>query len=84
MTTETDEVKLLPIGRLTFLRKVLSKLPFHCKYCGKRYVDCHSDKINILMPIPQNGKCCPNGHEGYTDEFTGFSINRYHFDKINP
>lgn len=57
-----------------------------CSYCGKFYTaKCHTDKINIFYPIPQNGRCCPDGHEGYTDEFTGYAIIRYHFDFVtNP
>lgn len=77
-----DEVKVLPLEKVTLWRRFLSKLPFHCRYCGKRYVNCHSNKINILMPVPQNGKCCPLGHEGYTDEFIGFDIIRHRFDNI--
>lgn len=74
------EVKILPIVHVTIWRRILSKLPFHCSYCGKKYVKCHSNKINILMPLPQNGRCCPDGHEGYTDEFIGFDIIRHWFD----
>jgi len=76
------EVKVLPIGKKSIWKKITSFLPFHCRYCGKRYVKCHSDKINVLMPLPQNGRCCPDGHEGYTDEFTGFAIMRHWFDNI--
>ena len=36
----------------------------------------------MLMPVPQNGKCCPDGHMGYITVFTGYSsVNRY-FDQV--
>jgi len=76
------KVKPKKIGKLSLIRKCLRIAPNHCGYCGKRYVDCYSRKVNILMPIPINGKCCPNGHEGYVDEFVGWGTVRYKFDYI--
>ena len=62
-----------PIGKLSIWRKILKHIPGFCSYCGKRFVPCHSKDINLWMPVPQNGKCCPDGHEGYTVMFTGFA-----------
>jgi hypothetical protein len=53
-----------------------------CSYCGRVYVKCHSKEINLFMPVPQNGKCCPDGHEGYVDEFLGWGVIRKFFDYV--
>lgn len=54
-----------------------------CLYCGKRYVPCHSDGVNSLMPAPRDGYCCPDGHEGYTDRHVCYgSFIRDRFDHV--
>lgn len=52
-----------------------------CSYCGRRYVRCHSPALSVVVPLPANGWCCPDGHEGYIDRFlvTG-DIVRERFD----
>lgn len=35
-----------------------------------------------MIPTPKNGKCCPNGHEGYVKEFTGYSEVTHHYDFV--
>jgi hypothetical protein len=62
------KIKIKPVKKLTFWRKVTSMLYHHCSYCGKRYVNIHSEDINLFCPLPQNGKGCPDGHEGYIIE----------------
>lgn len=79
---ELKEVKPMQIGKLNLIHKILRVLPYHCSYCGSMYKKCHSDKVNLLMPLPQNGRCCPNGHEGYVDEFTGYATIRHWFDLV--
>lgn len=76
-------------GRISLFRKLLIRLfgkRWVCSYCGKRYsARCHSDKIDLLMPVPQNGRCCPDGHEGYVVRFTGWNYVRDTFDYVeNP
>ncbi len=70
---EYQKVESKPMGKVNIWRMLLSKIPFHCSYCGKLYVGCHSDDINTIFPLPQNGRCCPDGHEGYTKEFIGLA-----------
>lgn len=73
--------------RLSLWRRLLRRLPGFCGYCGRKYVHCHSKRINLLMPLPQNGRSCPLGHEGYVDEIVtpaGDRI-RHTFDYVtNP
>ncbi|MCF7834886.1 hypothetical protein K9M48_02410 [Candidatus Gracilibacteria bacterium] len=70
------------LGKISLFRSVMSKLSGYCSYCGKRYVSCHSEKVNLFFPLPQNGKCCPDGHEGYVDVFMGWGNCRQTFDLI--
>lgn len=73
------------LSKITLFRAFLSKLPGFCSYCGKKYVGCHSKNINIFFPVPQNGKCCPDGHEGYVDIFMGWGTVKNTFDFVeNP
>jgi len=72
---------------ISFFKKVLSKLSGFCSYCGKKYIPCHSEKINIFFPLPQNGnsKCCPDRYEGYVYVFMGWGNCRQSFDFVkNP
>ena len=70
------------LTNLNLFRKITRYLPYHCSYCGRFYKRCHNEKINLLMPIPQNGWCCPDGHEGFIDEFIGCGEIRYKFDFV--
>lgn len=85
MKTQSETEKIVtpkPLGKMNFLRKILSFLPGFCSYCGKMYVSCHSKEINIFFPLPQNGKCCPDGHEGYVKSFNGWGIVKTVFDFV--
>lgn len=77
-------IEIKPIEKVSKWRRLLSKLPFHCKHCGKKYISCHGGNVNILVPLPQNGKCCPDGHEGYVDEFMLYGTVRHWIDNVNP
>lgn len=68
---------------LGWWRSLTRRLPGCCSYCGRLYVPCHSPKINLFYPVPQNGMCCPDGHEGYVDEhhIPGYSTRR-RFDLV--
>jgi hypothetical protein len=77
-----EQVVQKPIVKLNWYRKIMRFMPYHCSYCGKLYRRCHSNKINMLMPNPQNGKCCPDGHEGYVVEFTGYCEIIHWFDFV--
>lgn len=80
-----EQVKPKEIGKLSLLKKLMRFIPFHCSYCGKMYKKCHSEKVNLFMPLPQNGRCCPDGHEGYVIEFLGFAEVKHTFDFVkNP
>jgi len=78
-----NQITLKEIGELSLFRKIMKFAPCHCSYCGKMHVNCHSKDINIMMPIPQNGKACPDGHEGYVVIFTGYAefVKRFDFVK---
>lgn len=88
MKTQSETEKKIspkPVRKMSFLRKMLSMLPWFCSYCGKMYIGCHSKDINILFPMPQNGKCCPDGHEGYVTSFNGYAEIKTIFDFVeNP
>ncbi len=79
--TDPNLVKPLPIKKLSLLRVILTKLPSFCAYCGRHYTRCYSREAG-LYPLPLMGKCCPNGHEGYIDEYIGHSKVRKRFDMI--
>jgi len=72
----------MSVGKVNWFRKCLSILPGFCSYCGRMYVSCHSKSISLFLPVPQNGKCCPSGHEGYVDQFVGCGEVRWKFDYI--
>ncbi len=76
------KVECKEIGDLSFLRNITKHIIGFCKYCGKKYVNCHSNDLNLFFPLPQNGKCCPNGHEGYTEQFMGWGIIVNKFDNV--
>lgn len=76
------KVKPKKIGKLSVFRKLIRYMPNHCSYCGQRYIGCHSDHVNILYPMPENGKYCPNGHEGYVKSFYGHGYIKHTFDYI--
>lgn len=78
---EKVEVRMVP-KKLSIYRFLLSKLPGFCSYCGKKYVCAYSNKINLFNPVPQNGKICPNGHEGYMNENILCCIVRHHIDNV--
>ena len=52
-------------------RSILSILPGFCGYCGKKYIK-----------FPENGKSCPNGHEGYIDIVSGSLLTRNYYDNV--
>ena len=83
---ETNEqVTVKPVPELNFFMKMMSKLPKNCSYCGKRYVPCHSNNVNVFFPLAQNGKCCPDGHEGFVKVFHGWGYVNNWFDFVkNP
>lgn len=72
MTEENEKqrVSCKPIPKklsfLAWLSKTVFGGHFSCSYCGKWYTKCHSKEVDIFMPVGQNGRCCPDGHEGYT------------------
>lgn len=67
---------------LSLVYKISSKLPGFCSYCGKRYVKAYSNNINLLFPYPQEGKICPDGHEGYMIENILCGIIKHKIDNI--
>lgn len=63
-------------------RWLLSLLPGFCSYCGKKYIACNQG-IDTFTFMPKNGRCCPDGHEGYVDRFiVSGDIARYTFDYV--
>lgn len=63
------EVKPVP-ARLSWWRWLLSSLPGHCSYCGRRYRPAAvSGSFSVFAPLGATGRCCPDGHEGYADQF---------------
>jgi hypothetical protein len=76
------KVKIKKIGKLSIIRKILRHIPYFCSSCGKMYVKIHINKMNILMPLPQNGKGCPDGHEGYIMEFIGVGYVKHIFNHL--
>jgi len=80
---ENEPVKIKPVpDTLSIFRKILTYVPGFCKYCGKKFTPCHSKEFNILIPTPQNGKCCPEGHIRYVKEFLGHSVQEKWFDNV--
>lgn len=79
----SEQVQCKPVGNVSLWRRFLSRFVGFCSYCGKGYVPCHSKEMNLLLPLPQNGKTCPDGHEGYVDrmELWGGKT-RYLFDLV--
>jgi len=75
------EVKPFP-QKLSLVCFLFSKLPGFCSYCGKRYVDSYSNKVNLFNPIIPTGKMCPNGHEGYIKENVLCGIIKYQIDNV--
>lgn len=86
-TAAPERVVPMPIdAKRSFFRRVVAKIFGRwvaCSYCGKFYTArCHSNDVNLFLPLPQNGRCCPDGHEGYVDEFVGAGTIRHWFDLV--
>lgn len=79
-----NKVVCQPVGDVPWYRKMLRFVPGFCNYCGFKYVDAYSTNVNLLVPLPQNGRCCPHGHEGYVDEVVSLdgSFIRHEFDNL--
>lgn len=76
-------IEAKPLQKMSLGRKILSFLPYHCSYCGKMYVPCHSKSMSILNPMLANGKFCPNGHEGYVIQYEMWGgASKYTFDFV--
>jgi hypothetical protein len=69
-------VTLKPVpSRIGLLRRLVARTlggRWACRYCGKWFVECHADRASLLHPLGSNGRCCPDGHEGYTDRELGW------------
>lgn len=80
---EDKPVVFKPIPEKLPLRfKMCSFLPGFCSYCGKRYIDAYSKQMNLLFPVPHNGKMCPDGHEGYINENYLCGIIKHKIDNV--
>ncbi len=73
-----------PPATLSWWRWLLARLPRFCKYCGKHYVRISGgpERFNPFVPLGENGRGCPDGHEGYLDAFHGYFIERTHVDNV--
>lgn len=73
-----------PPDHLSFGRWLLARLPRFCRYCGKHYVKCVGgpERFNIFVPLGEQGRCCPDGHEGYLDAFYGYGFARTFVDNV--
>lgn len=79
----SEAIKVKPVPKkLSIFRKLFRNIPGFCSHCGMKYVKAHSKKINLLCPVPQNGRFCPNGHEGYIDEFVMVGYVRHSFNNV--
>ncbi|WP_417610079.1 hypothetical protein [Owenweeksia hongkongensis] len=79
---DSSQITPKPIPPLSLVKRLLRKLPWFCSYCGRLYVKCHSRTPDGVSPSYAPGRCCPNGHEGYVDEFLGHSTVRRKFDLV--
>ena len=84
-TNQAEPVKPKPVPeKLGWLANILRHIPYFCSYCGKMYINCHSPSTSVFS-LGGNGKCCPDGHEGYTKENMGYYVNINKFDYVkNP
>jgi hypothetical protein len=73
-----------PPAKMTIVRRLLSALPGFCSYCGRSYVRCSDggSQITPFSPLPNSGRCCPDSHEGYIDQWCLYGTIRYKYDNV--
>lgn len=80
---QEQSIRFRPLAdSLLWWRLWLAWLPGFCRYCGQRRVRCSRGELKVLFPVRAEGRCCPDGHEGYVDQFYGYATIRYYFDAV--